>query len=231
MSVISRLHVLIGYYKTGSFTAEEDKMIRQAVMRRQSGVDSLAWKGLAAVMNRHVSRLKRRWFNNLSDKKRKGNWLNEEKELVLLEGSIAAKERRVPNWTKLGIRLCRSPDNIGKYWHNVLNPALRKGKWTADEDQTLRAEVGEALEEGRRIDWSEIGRQLHRPGHAASIRWSQCLDPALKWGRFENAEDEIIMNERTKGAHWVDIAKRLCRSRDAIIKRHKKLVQSSDNVV
>lgn len=91
----------------------------------------------------------------------------------------------------------------------VLDPNLKKGPFTPEEDQKIRAWVAE---NGPK-DWEKCAKLLFddtRIGKRLRERWVCCLDPNLKKGQWTPEEDQIIMHQiETIGQKWADIAKLL----------------------
>nr|WNB50462.1 MYBL1 [Iris sanguinea] len=85
---------------------------------------------------------------------------------------------------------------------------LRKGSWTPEEDAMLR-KCMEKHGEGR---WSKVPRMagLNRCPKSCRLRWRNYLSPAIKRGRFDAEElDLIIRLHKLLGNRWSLIAGRL----------------------
>ncbi|XP_038714812.1 transcription factor MYB122-like [Tripterygium wilfordii] len=72
---------------------------------------------------------------------------------------------------------------------------LKKGAWTADEDQKLIAAIKEHGEGGWRTLPQKAG--LSRCGKSCRLRWSNYLSPAIKRGGFTSDEEQTIINLKT----------------------------------
>lgn len=87
---------------------------------------------------------------------------------------------------------------------------LKKGKWTADEDDKLRR----AVEEYGVENWVAIEKYsgLARQSKSCRLRWINHLRPNLKKGPFTEKEERIIINLHFKyGNKWSRIASKVCK--------------------
>ena len=92
-------------------------------------------------------------------------------------------------------------------WHKVLEPTLNKGLWKAEEDEQLRA----AVRIHGSSSWPAVAAII--PGRNCKQcreRWNNYLDPTLKKGCWEPAEDKALMKgQEMFGGRWSLLAKLL----------------------
>ncbi|XP_009615641.1 transcription factor MYB8-like isoform X1 [Nicotiana tomentosiformis] len=118
---------------------------------------------------------------------------------------------------------------------------LKKGKWTAEEDELLVNYI-QANGEG---SWKSLPKKagLLRCGKSCRLRWTNYLRPDLKRGKFTAEEDETIVKLHSSlGNRWSLIANHLpgrtdneiknywntnLRRRIYTFKLHKKLIRTT----
>ena len=92
-------------------------------------------------------------------------------------------------------------------WHKVLEPTLNKGLWNAEEDEQLRA----AVRIHGSSSWPAVAAII--PGRNCKQcreRWNNYLDPTLKKGCWEPAEDKaLVKGQEMFGSRWSLLAKLL----------------------
>lgn len=108
-------------------------------------------------------------------------------------------------------------------WHEGFNPNIKKGSWTVEEvppllpaallwlipvSQDLR--LTELVNESG-TKWALISKTMEgRTANQCRQRWSYCLNPTLKKGKWEEEEDAFILDGRdVKELPWIEIAKGL----------------------
>ncbi|XP_071696778.1 transcription factor MYB41-like [Rutidosis leptorrhynchoides] len=96
---------------------------------------------------------------------------------------------------------------------------LKKGPWTAEEDQKLV----DYIQKNGYGNWRTLPKNagLHRCGKSCRLRWTNYLRPDIKRGRFTFEEEEtIIQLHSVLGNKWSAIATRLPGRTDNEIKNY-----------
>ncbi|KAA0173087.1 hypothetical protein FNF27_05436 [Cafeteria roenbergensis] len=106
-------------------------------------------------------------------------------------------------------------------WKKVLCPGLRKGQWTAEEDEALRRSVAKGM-----ANWGAVARDV--PGRTAKQcreRWGNYLAPNVVQGGWTGAEDLLLLERhRDLGRKWATIARAIKgRSENSVKLRFKSL--------
>ncbi|CAA7019722.1 unnamed protein product [Microthlaspi erraticum] len=96
---------------------------------------------------------------------------------------------------------------------------LKKGTWSAEEDEKLISYIRDHGEGGWRNIPEKAG--LKRCGKSCRLRWVNYLRQNIKRGNFSDEEEQIIiMLHASRGNKWSDIAKHLPERTDSEIKNH-----------
>lgn len=156
------------------WSAEEDKLLTDAVNR----FDGRNWKQIAEfVPNRNHTQCLQRWAKVLAPDLRKGQWSAEEDtRLVALVAEMARSEEGfVRNWAEVADRITgRTTKQCRERWFNHLDPSIKRGNYTAEEDKLIMEQ--QAMIGNR---WSVISGMLPgRTEDAVKIRWKTLTRPA-----------------------------------------------------
>lgn len=147
------------------------------------------WEKIAVELNtsRTASQCFRHYQSekNLAESKRK--WTPQDDEALRQAVEIFGDR----NWQHVAAMVgTRSGQQCLQRWMKSINPAIRRSRWTPEEDEALRAAVG-VYGVG---NWNKV--QRHIPGRTdmqCRERWTNCLDPNLK---FDPLTEEVIRPSR-----------------------------------
>lgn len=131
-------------------------------------------------------------------------WTPEEDEV--LAAAVAASGFKVC-WRKIALSLPgRTNKSCRKRWIHSLDPTLRKGRWTAQEDKILL----NAIKQHGTL-WYKVAK--HLPGRTddqAAKRFREKLDPSISRTPWTDEEDDVLIKMwRQVGKRWNLISKEL----------------------
>ncbi|KAI8140753.1 Homeodomain-like protein, partial [Fennellomyces sp. T-0311] len=129
-------------------------------------------------------------------------WTPEEDNLLRL--AVQLYGDKTEKWAKIAACVPgRTNKNCRKRWFHSLDPSLRKGAWTDEEDQLLREGVMRFPNQ-----WSKIADMLEgRTDDQCAKRWRESLDPSIDRSDWTPTEDQRLMEKYEEyGSQWQKIA-------------------------
>lgn len=117
------------------------------------------------------------------------DWTDKDNQTILEAVANAAKEGRKPKWVELGSCLNRTSVAVYTHWSSVLNPALKKGAWTKEETEYLKAAVEEG---GDNPPWKLIVQHLGRSANSVRDKWN-LMNPLITKGAWTVDEDKSLL--------------------------------------
>ncbi|ORX60273.1 hypothetical protein DM01DRAFT_1342778 [Hesseltinella vesiculosa] len=129
-------------------------------------------------------------------------WNAEEDELLRIAVSVYGD--KTEKWSKIAECVPgRTNKNCRKRWFHSLDPSLRKGAWTTQEDHILRQGVQRFPNQ-----WSKIADLLKgRTDDQCAKRWRESLDPTIDRSDWSVEEDLRLADKFTEyGSQWQKIA-------------------------
>ena len=137
-----------------------------------------------------------------------------------------AMEKGIVQWEINKLIPDKTAKQIMQRWRQVLNPDLRKGAWTKEEDE----QILQWVKENGTGKWKELSLSIPgRIGKQLRERWYNHLDPTLKKGGFTEAEDEMIIDMHQRvGSAWQRISEVLPgRSANSVKNRYHWIIRNS----
>ncbi|ORZ10984.1 hypothetical protein BCR41DRAFT_356802 [Lobosporangium transversale] len=129
-------------------------------------------------------------------------WTPEEDEF--LRAAVQKYGDKTEKWAKIAACVPgRTNKNCRKRWFHSLDPKLKKGPWTPEEDHLLR--TGVEMFKGQ---WSKIAERIPgRTDDQCAKRWREGLDPHIDRAAW-TPEDDLILLQRFEefGSQWQKIA-------------------------
>ena len=180
------------------WTPEEDETVTKAV--KKHGTEN--WLLIAEIVRTKSDiQCKRRWIDCLDPNIKKGPWIPEEDQII----KEHVKENGPKKWSELATMLLgRTAKQCRERWIESLDPNIKKGSWTPEEDQIIK----EHVKENGPTKWSEVATML--PGRTTKQcrrRWIERLDPNIKKGHWTEEEDELLLKLHNEyGNQWAKMS-------------------------
>ncbi|CAG8512206.1 10404_t:CDS:10 [Paraglomus occultum] len=166
------------------WTKEEDEILIQAV----DLYGEKNWQQVASCLeDRSGQQCLHRWTKTLNPAIKRGRWTRAEDEAL----KDAVKLYGAGNWVKIqSYVLGRTDVKCRERWVNVLDPAVKKDPWTAEEDKLLLSLV----RKHNPGNWSKISAEMDRRTDNQCWRRYKCLLKKTKQGEIisltSESEDE-----------------------------------------
>lgn len=149
--------------------------------------------------------------------KQKPRYWNEEEDALLREAIKKHGTEGYHTWKEVAKHVPnRSYRECMQRWTKVLAPGLKKGKWSAEEDQLLIELVTRQLEtlgegNGKRIVWNKVAQGFKgRSCKQCRERWINHLDPSVKKTEWTQEEDlSLLQLFETMPNKWAKIARQI----------------------
>ncbi|CAO3596971.1 unnamed protein product [Absidia cylindrospora] len=132
----------------------------------------------------------------------RASWTPEEDNLLRL--AVQLYGDKTEKWAKIAACVQgRTNKNCRKRWFHSLDPSLRKGAWTDEEDRLLREGVKKFPNQ-----WSKIADMLEgRTDDQCAKRWRESLDPSIDRSDWTTEEDARLTTKfKEFGSQWQKIA-------------------------
>ncbi|OAQ35730.1 hypothetical protein K457DRAFT_132421 [Linnemannia elongata AG-77] len=129
-------------------------------------------------------------------------WTPEEDEF--LRAAVQTYGDKTEKWAKIAACVPgRTNKNCRKRWFHSLDPSLKKGPWTEEEDHLLRTGVQKF-----KGQWSKIAERIQgRTDDQCAKRWREGLDPHIDRAAWTPEDDVILLQKFEEfGSQWQKIA-------------------------
>lgn len=190
----------------GRWTKKEDELLRQAVQK----VGAKNWKKISVEFmhsKRSDVQCLHRWQKVLRPGLVKGPWTTEEDETI-----IRCVNAGISKWSEIAERIS---GRIGKQcrerWFNHLDPNIKKGPWTDDEDRIL---LDAQMKLGNR--WSKIAELLQgRSENSVKNRWNSAMRRKYQGRALGKNEKRVLTAKDMKNTKaFAQASRRRSRSRN-----------------
>ena len=147
------------------------------------------WQKIAqSVPGRMPFQCLMRYQRSLNPELLKKNWTEEEDEQLM----DLVKKHGASNWQYIAAEMeCRTGQQCLHRYTKALNPSIKKGKWTDEEDKRLALSVyyfGNG-------SWTKVAQHVpNRTDMQCRERWENVLTPDVKMTRFSEEEDQQLLD-------------------------------------
>ncbi len=202
--------------KQGKWTEEEDEQLKNLV--DQYGEK---WAKIAKEMSGRTERQCIYHYQTLNAANKQERWTEEEDEqLKNLVDQYGEK------WAKITKEMSgRTERQCIYHYKTFLNPAVKQGKWTEEEEEQLKNLVDQYGEK-----WAKIAKEISgRTDLQCSQHYNSTLNPTIKRGKWTEEEDEQLKNLVDQhGEKWIKIAKEMrSRTNNQCLVRYRKTLNRS----
>ena len=189
--------------KRGSWTDEEERLLINLVSLHGDSNWSLISE---QISGRTPKQCRSKWIESLDSKVNHCRWSIEEDQkltdLVLLHGNS--------NWALVAEQIPgRTADQCREKWTNSLDPSIKRGDWTDEEERLLINLISLHGDH----NWVEIAEQIPgRTNRQCRMKWSMSLGPDIKKGVWTDEEDELLIdlvNSYNGHPKWTEIAEQI----------------------
>lgn len=188
------------FYKKDKFAPEEDKEILKV---------EGDWSKLYTEMRRAPLCIYVRYLE-LQRSRPTSQWSPEEDSVL---ASLVQKEGK-QSWTEIATYFKnKTPKQCMYRYKRVLNPEIRRGKWSAEEDKALL----EATEKCKKGNWKQICKYIKgRTQFQCRERYLYHLDPKINSSSWTQEEDAKLLQAigRSEKHVWTKISKELTNRND-----------------
>ncbi|KAF9040635.1 hypothetical protein BJ165DRAFT_1491235 [Panaeolus papilionaceus] len=168
----------------GEWTEDEIKRVNEIVLEAQKSQSPVDWVAVAEELgtNRRPIDCMKQTFN-----RPRHSW-TPEADQKLLE---AVEACGIDNWHVVAPLVSEhvTPSQCQNRWCRTVNPELRRGAWTAEEDEKLKRAVA-----GWGTAWMQIA--AHIPGRnndQCRDRWAEYLSPSSSQAPWTDEEDKKLL--------------------------------------
>jgi len=127
----------------------------------------------------------------------------------------------------------RSPIQCLHRWQRYLKPGLKKGVWTAEEDEKLLSLYQHWGKDGSALykNWGALSNHMEgRSSKQCRERYNYYLSPCVNRSDFSSEEDKKLLEIHNEiGNKWAEIANQMVGRTDALVKARYRLLKRSSN--